>query len=61
MPEIEASFLHPFSYGPLGEEGHISANLCFGGFISRQPPPAIFETSDNSTSHQSPESATTVK
>ena len=25
MPEIEAFFMHPVSYAPLREEGHISA------------------------------------
>ena len=34
-PEIETSFLHPFSYAPLGEEGHISGELFawFWGFV----------------------------
>ena len=27
MPEIEASFLHPFSYAPLKEEGHTCGEL----------------------------------
>ena len=27
MPEIQASFLYPFSYAPLGEGGHISGEL----------------------------------
>ena len=48
MPEIQASFLYPFSYAPLGEGGHISGKL-FGLFLgvrlsptpSRQP---LFET-----------------
>ena len=26
-PEIQASFLYPFSYAPLGEWGHISGEL----------------------------------
>ena len=42
-PEIQAAFLYPFSYAPLGEWGHISGEL-FGlllrGFVCRQPPPA---------------------
>ena len=50
-PEIQASFLYPFSYAHLGERGHISGEL-FGLFLgvclsptpSRQP---LFETSDN--------------
>ena len=49
-PEIQASFLYPFSYAPLGEWGHISGEL-FGLFLgvclsptpSRQP---LFETSE---------------
>ena len=43
VPEIEASFLHPFSYAPLGEGGRISGEvfwLFFGGSVRRQPPPA---------------------
>ena len=42
MPEIDASFLYPFSYAPLGEGGHISGELLgsFSGFVCRQPPPA---------------------
>ena len=48
-PEIQASFLYPFSYAPLGKWGHISGEL-FGLFLgvclsptpSRQP---LFETS----------------
>ena len=51
-PEIQASFLYPFSYAPLGEWGHIFGEL-FGrfvvvanssrpGFVCRQP---LFETS----------------
>ena len=42
MPEIQASFLYPFSYAPLGEGGHISGELLelFLGFVCRQPPPA---------------------
>ena len=27
MPEIQTSFLYPFSYAPLGEGGHISGEL----------------------------------
>ena len=50
-PEIQAPFLYPFSYAPLGEWGHISGEL-LGLFLgvsllptpSRQP---LFETSDN--------------
>ena len=50
LPEIQASFLYPFSYALLGEGGHISGEL-FGLFLavrlsptpSRQP---LFETSD---------------
>ena len=44
MTEIQASFLYPFSYAPLGEGGHISGELfldLFGGLF-RQP---LFETS----------------
>ena len=39
MPEIEASFLYPFSYA-LGEGGHIAEELfgCFGGVVCCQPP-----------------------
>ena len=42
MPEIQASFLYPFSYAPLGEGGHISREFwgSFLGFVCRQPPPA---------------------
>ena len=52
MPEIEASSLHPFSYAPLGEGGHISGEpfwrfwgVCVSPTPSRQP---LFETSDKS-------------
>ena len=48
--EIQASFLYPFSYAPLGEGGHISGGLfwlflevCLPPTPSRQP---LFETSD---------------
>ena len=40
IPEIEVSFLRPFSYAPLGEGGHISGERflgLFGGFVSCQP------------------------
>ena len=42
LPEIESSFLHPFSYAPLGEGGHISGEFLgfLGGFVSCQQPPA---------------------
>ena len=50
VPEIQASFLYPFSYAPLGEGGHISGELlglflgaCLSPTPSRQP---LFETSD---------------
>ena len=49
-PEIQASFLYPFSFAPLGEWGHISGEhlgLFLGGCLSptpsRQP---LFETSE---------------
>ena len=49
-PEIQASFLHPFSYAPLGEGGHISGEIiglflgvCLSPTPSRQP---LFETSE---------------
>ena len=42
MPQVKASFLHPFSYAPLGEEGHFRRTFWLvWGFVSRQPPPAI--------------------
>ena len=51
-PEIEASFLYPLSYAPLGEGGQISGELCglfFGVCLSatasRQP---LIETSEES-------------
>ena len=42
MPEIEAAFLHPFSYAPLRRRGtHFCTTfLLFWGFVSRQPCPA---------------------
>ena len=45
MPEIQASFLCPFSYAPLGEGDTFLENFLgsFGGFVCRQP---LFETSD---------------
>ena len=54
VPLIQASFLYPFSYAPLGEGGHNSGDL-FGLFLgvrlsptpSRQP---LFETSENGKS-----------
>ena len=49
-PEIEASFLHPFSYVPLGERDTFLENyfgcfwgVCFSPTPSHQP---LFETSD---------------
>ena len=42
MSEIQASFLHRFSYAPLGEGGHISGVLfwaLFGGLIAANPLP----------------------
>ena len=41
VPEIAASFLHPFSYAPLGEGGHISGERFSAslGFVSRQQGP----------------------
>ena len=41
-PEIQASFLYPFPYAPLGEGGRISGELLgsFWVFICRQPPAA---------------------
>ena len=56
-PEIEASFLYPFSYAPLGEWGQISGDF-FGLFLgvcllptpSRQP---LFETSDDKNTTES--------
>ena len=48
--EVEASFLHPFSYAPLGEEPHTPGDLfslllgiCWSPTPSRQP---LFETSE---------------
>ena len=53
MPEIQASFLYPFSYAPLGEGGQISGELfglfsgdCLSPTPSREP---LFETSDLNT------------
>ena len=43
MPEIEASFLHPFSYASRKKGGTFLEEFlfaCFLGFVSRQPPPA---------------------
>ena len=43
MPEIEASFLYPFSYAFLGEGGCLTGELflgCFAGFVCCQTPPA---------------------
>ena len=43
VPEIQASFLYPFSHAPLGEGGHIPGRTflaSFGGAVCRQPPPA---------------------
>ena len=42
MPGIQASFLYPFSYAPLGEEDTFLENVfgSFWGFVCRQPPPA---------------------
>ena len=49
-PGVQASFLYPFSYAPLGEGGHISGELfwrflgvCLSPTPSRQP---LFETSE---------------
>ena len=39
MPEIEASFLHPFSYAPLGEEGHFWRTLLPALGVVGCPPP----------------------
>ena len=41
-PEIQASFLYPFYYAPLGEGGQISGELLgsFWKFVCLQPPPA---------------------
>ena len=39
IAEIQASFLYPFSYAPLGEGGHISGERFFGsfwGFVSHK-------------------------
>ena len=51
MPEIQASFLHPVSYAPLGEGGHISGErflALFGGlFVANPLLPTLFETSDS--------------
>ena len=45
-PEIQASFLYPSSYAPLGERGHISGELfwaLFGGlFVANSLPPTPF-------------------
>ena len=50
MPEIQACFLYPFSYAPLGEGGHISGEpflLQFGGlFVANPCRQPLFETSD---------------
>ena len=40
-PEIEATFLHPFSYAPLGEEGHNSGEL-LGSLVANPLPPTPF-------------------
>ena len=40
-PEIQASFLYPFSYAPLGERGHISGEL-FGLFLGACLSPTPF-------------------
>ena len=42
VPEIEASFLYPFSYAPLGEGGHATGEFSgvFLGVVCSQPPPA---------------------
>ena len=45
MPEIQASFLYPFSYAPSGEQEKGDTFLenflgSFWGFVCRQPPPA---------------------
>ena len=42
-PEIQAFFLYPFSYTPLGKWGHLFLENFLGpfwGFVCRQPPPA---------------------
>ena len=51
-PELQASFLYPFPYAPLGEGEHISGEfwglflgVCLSPTPSRQP---LFETSDSS-------------
>ena len=60
MPEIQASFLYPFSYAPLGEGGHVSGELfwlflgvCLPPPTSRQP---LFETSNDLASDFPPNS-----
>ena len=46
VPEIEVSFLHPFSHPPLGEGGHISGERFFavfwGLFVANPLPPTPF-------------------
>ena len=46
-PEIEASFLHPFSYTPLWEKGDtfLENFWLLSGLVANPLPPTLFETS----------------